>query len=387
MPDLVLTAAFAVLAEVELRTYHLPILAGTVSRGADTVLVLLPLIPLAWRRARPTAAVVVMPIFVTTVGIGGGTICFFATMLPFVLLMYAAAAWSPEPYHLVALGAPLLLLGPMTWYDSDFGPNDWLFGLAVALAAWLGGQGARRWRRQSQELAVALRAAEAGREALAELAVSEERTRIARELHDVVAHGVTVMVMQAGVARLDLRSDPDRADDALARIQDVGKAALAEMRRLLGMWRDDSGGPLEPAPGMTRLPALIDGLVSAGARLEHRTLGSPRPLSDLQDVSAYRVFGEALTNALRHGAPGVIDLQLDWQEAGLAITVSNPVVGDSQMAAGTSTPVRERVGQGLTGIRERAALFGGRCEARVVDGRYVTEIVMPYQDAGTWEIA
>lgn len=212
--DVTIAAVFAVVAEVELRVYDQPILAGSVSPGIDSLLVLLPLVPLAWRHAWPFAAVVAMPLVVTAVGVAGGTICFFATMLPFVLLMYAAAAWSESPYDVAALVSPLLLLGPMVGYDPDFGPNDWVFGMVVAIAGWMAGQGARRWRRQSQELAAALAAAEAGRDAQAELAVAEERARIARELHDVVAHGVSVMVMQAGVARLDLRQEPEEADAA-----------------------------------------------------------------------------------------------------------------------------------------------------------------------------
>jgi signal transduction histidine kinase len=376
--DVTIAAAFAVVAEVELRLYDQPILAGTVSPGVDSVLVLLPLVPLAWRRQRPFAAVVVMTLIVTALGFAGGTICFFATMLPFVLLMYAAAAWSESPYHVLALLSPLLLLGPMVGYDPEFGPNDWVFGLVVAIAGWMAGQGARRWRRQSQELAAALAAAEVGRDALAELAVAEERARIARELHDVVAHGVSVMVMQAGVARLDLRREPDEADAALARIEDAGKTALVEMRRLLGIWRDEESGGLEPQPGMVRLSALLDGFAAAGMTIGHRTHGEPRPLSNAQDVSAYRVTGEALTNALRHGTSGPVQLDVDWGPDRLAITVSNPVGSKPAGRTGGMPNSNGRDGHGLIGIRERAALFGGRCSAGVVAGRYVTKVELPY---------
>ncbi len=371
--DATLAAAFAVVAEVELRIYDQPILAGSVSPGIDSLLVLLPLVPLAWRRARPFAAVIAMPLVVTAVGIAGGTICFFATMLPFVLLMYAAAAWSESPYDVLALVAPLLLLGPMVGYDPDFGPNDWVFGLVVAIASWTAGQGARRWRRQSQELAAALAAAEAGRDAMAELAVADERARIARELHDVVAHGVSVMVMQAGVARLDLRREPDEADASLARIEGAGKTALLEMRRLLGIWRDEEVGELQPQPGMARLSTLLEDFSTAGMTIDHHTHGVPRKVSGAQDVSFYRVIGEALTNALRHGAAGAVRLDIDWQPDQLAITVSNPVGQDR-----TAATANRQDGHGLIGIRERAALFGGRCRAGVTAGRYVTEIELPY---------
>ncbi len=299
-------------------------------------------------------------------------------MLPFVLLMYAAAAWSEGPYHVVALIAPPLLLGPMVGYDPDFGPNDWVFGLVVAIAGWTAGQGARRWRRQSQELTAALAAAEAGREALAELAVADERARIARELHDVVAHGVSVMVMQAGVARLDLRQDPEAADASLARIENAGKTALVEMRRLLGIWRHEEAGGLEPQPGMAGVSALLESFTTAGMTIDHHTHGVPRKVSNAQDVSSYRVIGEALTNAVRHGAGGVVRLIIDWQVDQLAITVSNPV--EPKPGGGNSHILSsdQPVGHGLIGIRERAALFGGRCRVGVADGRYVTTVELPY---------
>jgi signal transduction histidine kinase len=375
--DVTIAAMFAVVAEVELRIYDQPILAGTVSPRLDSALVLMPLVPLAWRRAWPFAAVVAMPLVVTAIGVAGGTICFFATMLPFVLLMYAVAAWSQSPFDVVGLVSPLLLLAPMVGYDPGFSPNDWVFGLVVAIAGWAAGQGARHWRRQSQELAAALAAAEAGRDALAELAVAEERARIARELHDVVAHGVSVMVMQAGVARLDLPREPAEADAALARIEDAGRTALAEMRRLLGIWRDEESRGLEPQPGMARLSTLLEGFARAGMAIDHRIVGEPRRLSEAQDVSAYRVTGEALTNALRHGTSGIVRLDIDWGPDLLAITVSNPV--DLPDGPNSRTPNADgRDGHGLVGIRERAMLFGGRYSSGVAAGRYVTKVDLPY---------
>jgi signal transduction histidine kinase len=367
--DVALAAAMGLVAEVELRIYDQPIHSGTVSLAADSLLVLVPLVALAWRRAWPFPAGMALPVLVTVVGLAGGTVCFFSTMLTFVLLVYAAAAWARGPFDLVALVAPALLLAPMPLYDDRFGADDWAFGLVVGGAAWAAGQVARRWRRQSDRLAAALAEAQAGRDAQAGLAVAEERARIARELHDVVAHGMSVMVMQAGAARPDVREDPDRVAAALERIEEVGRNAMLEMRRLLGILRADEDGARHPQPRLAAVPALVDELAGAGLSVQYRVEGEARALPDAQDVSAYRIVQEALTNALRHGA-GPVDLALAWHHDRLAIRVSNPVLpGASNGAAG---------GHGLVGIRERVTLFGGRFSAGPRAGRYVTVAELPY---------
>ena len=368
--DVALTAAFAVAAEVELRVYDLPIVDGRVSPALDSLLVLAPLVPLAWRRAQPFAAVLAMPVLTSAVGLAGGTVLFFSTMLPFVLLMYAAATWSRSPRHLAALLAVVLLLAPMAAYAPDFGPDDGVFGLVVGLAAWTAGQGARRWRRQSQQLEAALAEAEAGREALAELAVAGERARIARELHDVVAHGMSVIVMQAGAARPAVHDDPELVAGALRRIEEVGRTAMLEMRRLLGILREDEAGPRQPQPRLEAVPALLDELGAAGLAVAHRVVGRPAELPDAEDVSAYRIVQEALTNALRHGSGGSAELSLTWLADRLRIEVSNPV--GVAVLDGTGR------GPGLVGVRERVALFDGRFSAGARDGRYVVVAELPY---------
>jgi signal transduction histidine kinase len=368
--DVALAVAFAVAAEVELRVYDLPIVAGHVAPASDSMLVLAPLVPLAWRRASPFAAVVSMPLVVTAVGLAGGTVCFFSTMLPFVFLMYAAATWSRSPWDVLALLAAVVLLAPMVTYARDFGPNDWVFGLVVASAAWIAGQGARRWRSQSQQLAAALAEAEAGRDAQAELAVAEERARIARELHDVVAHGMSVMVMQAGAARPAVDDDPAQVATALARIEEVGRNAMLEMRRLLGILRDDDAEARHPQPRLNGMPMLLEEVSAAGLAVAYQVEGHARPLPDAQEVSAYRILQEALTNALRHGAGDSAAVTLSWLDDRIRIEVSNPV-----RPGWTNGDTR---GHGLVGIRERAALFDGRFSAGARAGRYRVMVELPY---------
>jgi signal transduction histidine kinase len=367
--DVALAAAFGVAAEVELRVYDLPILPGHVPATVDSVLVLLPLVPVAWRRALPFAATVAMALVVTAVGVSGGTVLFFSCLIPFLVLLYTASAWSRSPYDVVALGVPLVMLLPMTGYNDDFRLQDFVFAEVFATAAWIAGQAARRWRRQSERLAAALAEAERGRAATEQVAVARERTRIARELHDVVAHGMSVMVMQAGAARPAVRDDPEQVATALERIEEVGRNAMLEMRRLLGILREDEGDARHPQPRLDSVPALLGELEAAGLTVEQQVHGQPRPLPDAQDVSAYRIVQEALTNALRHGTDGSADVALSWRDDCLRIRVSNPVRGHAVSGAG---------GHGLLGIRERVALFDGRFSAGLDGDRFVTVAELPY---------
>ncbi len=232
----------------------------------------------------------------------------------------------------------------------------------------------RRWRRQSEALADALEAAEHNRDARARLAVAEERTRIARELRDVVAHGMSVMVMQAGLARLDLRERPDAAEESLSVLERTGRQSLHEMRLLLGVLRSVGPIELEPQPRMAELPSLIDGFRRAGLHVETTVTGAAPVLAETQDLSAFRIIQEALTNALKHGARGWASLAVTYLPDRVGITVTNPV------APGAGEPV-DGVGHGLVSIGERAAMFGGTSHTQVRDGNHVTEVVLPISGA------
>lgn len=374
--DVGLAVAFGIVAELEIRLYSRSVLPGRVSLPADSVLVLLPLVPLAWRRAAPFATCVALAGALTLVGAAlGGTICFFGGLFPFLVAVYSASGWGRSPWDRVAVVVPLSLMAPMHWYIPDFRvPADLFFGLSLSGLAWTAGQGARRWRHQSQQLAAALAAAQAGREARAALAVAEERARIARELHDVVAHGMSVMVMQAGAARLDLVDHPAATDEALARIERTGRAGLLEMRRLLGILRQGTAAGLAPQPQLSGLADLLAGFERSGLRIEQHLEGRSRLLTEAEDLSAYRIIQEALTNALRHGCGSAV-LRLTWTRTALLITVSNP--------AAPSTPPPRGPGHGLVGIAERAGLFGGTSRAEVRDGHHVLEVVLPYGDEET----
>jgi signal transduction histidine kinase len=193
------------------------------------------------------------------------------------------------------------------------------------------------------------------RERAATDAVVAERARVARELHDIVAHAIGVMVVQAGAARTVVDRDPAEAKAAMARVEDMGRTGLAEMRRLIGvLTADEPAGALAPQPGLAQLDELLATVRSAGLPVELVREGAERPLPTGVDVNAYRVIQEGLTNALKHAGSAHASVRLRYEEEALAIEVADDGRGPS------ATP---GVGHGLVGVRERVGMFGGTVEA------------------------
>lgn len=376
--DVATAVGFAVVAETELRVSTQNIFAGTLPVAADSVLVLLPVLPLVWRRIRPFAAAVAVACALTVIGaVFHATVLFFGGLLPFLLALYSASAYARAPLGRLVLGLPVLLLAPMPLYIKSFRvPTDYVFAAVASGLAWLAGQAVRRWRRQSALLADALAAVERTREIQTRLAVAQERVHIARELHDVIAHSMSVMVLQASVARLEADERPDVSREAMNVIETTGRRTLAEMRRLLGVLRSEDSPELGPQPGLTALPELLDGFRRAGLGVEVRQIGPTRVLPGAQDVTAYRIVQEALTNALKHGAPGPATLDLEFQTEQLLLTVTNRIAHEER------SDLDPDGGHGLVGIRERTALFAGTCRAGSDgNGRFITEVALPVESA------
>lgn len=215
---------------------------------------------------------------------------------------------------------------------------------------------ASRWR-ANRELRLRAAAFEAESNARAAAAVADERGRIARELHDVVAHNVSVMVVQAGGVRRLLGPDLDREREALATIEETGRRALAEMRRMVGVMRgSESTAPdLEPQPGLARLDQLVIEMREAGLPVELHVEGTPTTLSAGIDLSAYRIVQEALTNALKHAGPASAVVTVRYLAGEIELVVDDDGRG--------RTPSTGRTGHGLVGMRERVAVYGGRLDA------------------------
>jgi signal transduction histidine kinase len=213
------------------------------------------------------------------------------------------------------------------------------------------------------------------RESAARTAVDAERARIAAELHDIVSHNVSLMVVQAGAAREVLATMPDEAKAAMNAVESAGRTAMTELRHLLGLLApaqtgDDEpyGGDLAPQPSLSRLSPLIDRIAFAGLPVEVRISGDPRPLPTGIDVTAYRIIQEALTNALKHGVGAKAEVTVRYAEHYLRVEVLNS--GPSVLSGGVFEPSKPDADQadgarrGLLGLRERVAVYGGDLDAR-----------------------
>jgi signal transduction histidine kinase len=249
-----------------------------------------------------------------------------------------------------------------------------LFGITVWGGAWLAGDRTRLRRERMAELEE--RALRAEREAERErrLAAAEERGRIARDLHDSAGHAINVILVHAGMGRLQAERDPEKAREAFATIEEVARETVGDIDELVRVLREDASlpGEVEPPAGLASLEGLVERHRAAGLDVTSSVHGERRPLPAAVDGGAYRIIQEALTNAARHGN-GNARLRIDFGERELAVSVENALV--------PGRPTRsEGGGHGLVGMRERAALLGGRLEARARDGRFEVRASLPIRE-------
>jgi signal transduction histidine kinase len=270
-----------------------------------------------------------------------------------------------------ASGAAYTLAGVVqegAWLDER-GDVPGLEVFAWAGAAAAVGVAVRMQRAVLAAAEARVRQAEQTREEEAERRVTDERVRIARELHDVVAHHISVINVQAGVARHLLESRPDQAKEALGLVRDASKTVLSEMSAVVGLLRTpEEDAPTEPAPGMARLENLVESVRRAGLDLTCRSAGERYELAPLSDLTAYRVVQESLTNAVKYGT-GSAELVVDHGPEGVCIEVRNPVDGAAGVSGG---------GHGLIGMRERVDAVRGRLSAGPgPDGFYTVSALIP----------
>jgi signal transduction histidine kinase len=275
---------------------------------------------------------------------------FGLVLFPYAVAGRARGAWAIA--WLPCCMAAIVLVSAAN--DSGLGFSDVAFPAMIAIAAWLAGRGSRGRAELAAELHEAALRAEEEREHEARRAVAAERRRIARELHDVVAHSISVMVVQAGGARRILERDPERAEAAAAQIERTGREALLEMRRLLGVLRGpDQAAELAPSPTFEGLGALVGRARAAGLPVEVDVEGEPRLLPAGVDLTAYRVVQEALTNALQHAPGARTSISVVWHADALELVIADCGPGPAPGRASGGP------GQGLIGMRERVALYGG----------------------------
>jgi signal transduction histidine kinase len=248
-----------------------------------------------------------------------------------------------------------------------------LFAIVVWGGAWIAGDRVRQRRQRLRDLEEQARRAERDREREARLAVAEERTRIARDLHDSAGHAINVILVQAGAARLLQERDPSATRAALETIEEVARETISEIDRLVGLLREDgASGAVEPPSGLGALETLITRHRAAGLTVDLDVRGTRRVLPAHVDQAAYRIVQEALTNAARHGA-GAAEVTVGFQPGVLEIDVANPV-------GPRSGDRRNGGGLGLAGMRERAALLGGSFEADENDGFFRVRARLPHGD-------
>lgn len=334
--------------------------------GFSVMLALVATLPLVWRRMHPVAVMCAAGAAALVHGYilypGAGP--FFGV----VAALYAVAAYGSGRAARVSLAAVLVVQPLAVFHSEDPNFNSWgdvAVGAVVLTATWVFGDSRRVRRLQLEMVEERATRAERERDEQARLAVREERTRIAREMHDIVAHSVSVMVVQAGVARRVMQRDPGAAVVAAGEVETTGRAALRDMRRVLGVLRTDDDAhhlddpppspALEPQPGLGDVTTLVTKCRDAGLDVRVRTDGEVRPLPSGIELAAYRIIQEALTNTMKHAGPARAEVRVAYGDDALTV-----VVADDGRGRGLEPPGS---GHGLPGMRERVAVYGGALDA------------------------
>jgi signal transduction histidine kinase len=363
----------AALAAAELEAW---LSDGVGSRGLVSVLLVAAALPLIYRSRFPFAAplcglavLAVSPLFVGQVLVDSGA------AIPVALVAgWALGRGNERGRALVGLAATYLLFLVVVARGNGVGVGDVVYGSLQLLGPWLAGRAVQSREAQVSELRK--RAIRVGREReqRRRAAVADERLRIARELHDVIAHSISVMTIQAGGARLLLESDPGRAEQALLRVEETAREALAEMRRLPGLLGNDRREPAGgPRASLASLSLLLEQVRGAGLPVELAVEGSARALPAGLDVAAYRIVQEALTNALKHAGCVTTRVRVRYEPDALALTVEDDGAGAGASSGG---------GHGLVGMRERVSMYGGELTARRrPEGGFLVQARLPLEQA------
>jgi signal transduction histidine kinase len=267
----------------------------------------------------------------------------------------------------IAVGSSALLM----YNNPGASTGELVFTPLLFGIGWIAGFALRERAAAADAAEVRAAQAEREREAAARLAVAEERARIARELHDIVAHSVSVMVLQIGALRHKLPPGLEQDREALQGVEDTGRAALAEMRRLLGAMHDGEDAERAPQPGLDSLGALVERVERAGLPVRLHVEGDAVPLSRAVDLSAYRIVQEGLTNTLKHAQASRADVTVRYGVKELELEVRDNGVG---------TAASDGLGHGLVGVRERVKIYGGEMSASAApEGGFVLTARLPLE--------
>jgi signal transduction histidine kinase len=324
-------------------------------------------VPLAWRRRAPVPAAAV--IVVAGLLELGGAPDFLAANVAVPMMIYALAAYAPRWASQAGVGIGLVgaLLAAVQFFSyglvSSIVPTAMAIGVTV-VAAWALGNLRRARLQQLTALEERAQLLELEREQEMRLAAATERARIARELHDVVAHSLSVVIAQADGGRYAGKADPAVATDALEAIAATGRQALTDMRSLLGVLREGGGEEYAPQPDVAAIPALVEDVRASGLDVDLIVEGEPQPLAAGPQLAAYRIVQESLTNVLKHAGPASRAwVRLQWRPDALELSVLDDGRGASAALTSAHGASSDGNGQGLRGMRERAQLHRGRLEA------------------------
>jgi signal transduction histidine kinase len=331
----------------------LAIAVASAPAGLGRVYAAALVVPLVWRRRAPFAvfcviAAVALGHWVADVSLLGD--------VALLVAIYTVAVQEPRA-RVIAACVVLevgIVLAVVRWVDASVVPALVLL-TGMGTAAVVLGLNVRTRRAYTAALEERADQLERERDQRERLAAAAERARIAREMHDIVAHNLSVMVALADGAGFMAQRDPRRSADAMERVSRTGRHALAEMRRLLGVLRDDDQAALAPTPGLADLDALLEQVRTAGLAATLQTSGAPVVLGAGAELTVYRLVQEALTNTLKHAGPNArATVRLNYDAGGVEVEVTDDGRGRARVTAD---------GQGLAGMRERAAVYGGELEA------------------------
>jgi signal transduction histidine kinase len=346
--DYAIAAAVLVLGTAEVLS------SGYSQRGVWVAAVVVTAASLLFRRRAPLPVLVVQLALIagtsSTNPPQDATFWFFATLVA----THAVGAYARTPLALAGLGLVIAFFTVGAALD-DQTVGDVVFVAILFSATWTVGRLLERRTNEAARLERHAAVLEAERELRAREAIAEERARIARELHDIVAHGVSTMVLQVGGIRRRLTGAQAAERDVLLQVEETGRRSLVEMHRMLGIMRQaDDGALLTPQPGLARLDDLAESMRSAGLPVELHREGEPAELPSGLDLSAFRIIHEALTNTLKHAGPSRATVTVTQGSDALDIEVLDDGGGSAANGNGG--------GHGLLGMRERVALFGGDLE-------------------------
>ena len=354
--DAALAVALAAAAELEL--------VGLSLTARETVVNALTLpfmtLPLAFRRRAPTACLLIIVAAGRLQPLVGGTFRNGGTVpiLALLLAMYSVAAGQDMRRALLGGGIALAVLAT----TPPISLNDLIYRLVLVSVPWALGRVVRDRQGRADGLEVKARGIQSEQDARIRAATTEERTRIARELHDVVAHSVGVIVLQASGAQKVLDDKPQRAREALHSIEVTGRQALEEMHRILGILRTDAEGEsLSPQPNLRQLEALSEQIRQGGLPVEVIVEGAVRQLPPGIELAAYRIVQEALTNALKHAGKAKASVLIRYRDHDLELEVTDD-------GHGVGGAVANSTGHGLVGMKERVGLYGGSLTVGAVPG-------------------